>query len=100
MDFTDRIIQANVTDELIEEALEGAAEGWGVFIYNDHNHTMHEVATQLMIALRCSVQQAWRIMMNAHDKGYSLVAVTGKDDAETIAEILKMIHLKVEVVQL
>lgn len=97
MNFADDF---STTDHEIDAALDGAGEGWGVFLYNDDEHSMHAVATQLMIALDCSVQHAWRIMQNANTHGFAVATVTGKTQAHNVAEVLKTIKLKVEVIPL
>ncbi|MDD4280250.1 MAG: ATP-dependent Clp protease adaptor ClpS [Candidatus Sumerlaeales bacterium] len=97
MNLSNTNIDAEFDLETLEKELDGAGEGWAVYLHNDDDHEMVEVTNQLMLALDCDSTQAWRIMMKAHTNGVALVIITGKSEAEKIADVLREIKLKVDV---
>jgi ATP-dependent Clp protease adaptor protein ClpS len=58
---------------------------WKVILLND-DYTPREFVVQVLKAVfRMNVDQAYRVMMTAHRRGACVVAVYGKDIAETKA---------------
>lgn len=98
MDFTDSLLEASGNVEQIDVDLDGAAEGWGVFVYADKHLMLHEIATCICMGMRCTVQRGFRLAMDIQSRGYALAALTGRDEAEHLAESLARFNLKIEVV--
>jgi len=73
---------------------------YSVILYNDDEHSMYEVAAQLMKALGCPLENAWTLMLKAHKDGQAVVAVAGQPRAVRIAAILRQINLRVSLRQL
>ena len=70
-----------------------------VILFNDENHDMVEVVTQIMKAINCNIQTATRIMMEAHKSGRAVVFTGHKEKCELVSSILEEIRLGVKIEQ-
>ncbi|MBD3262171.1 MAG: ATP-dependent Clp protease adaptor ClpS [Candidatus Altiarchaeales archaeon] len=70
---------------------------YNVVLFNDESHSMDEVANQIVKAIGGSIDNAVKIMMEAHEKGRAIVITTHKERAEHVASILEEIQLGVKV---
>lgn len=74
-------------------------EGYRVLLFNDDQHTMDEVAIQIMVAIDCDTDMAMQIMMRAHNNGCATVTITSRTEARRVAKVLREIALRVAVEQ-
>ena len=74
-------------------------EGYRVVLFNDDQHTMDEVAIQIMVAIDCDTDMAMDIMLRAHTNGYATVTITSRTEARRVARVLREIALRVTVEQ-
>jgi ATP-dependent Clp protease adaptor protein ClpS len=65
-----------------------------VVIYNDPDHTMEFVVETLCKVLRCEVERAIQLMMEAHTKDRAIVWTGPKEVAELKVEQLRTCHEK------
>lgn len=68
-----------------------------VILFNDENHSMMEVVSQIMKATGYGAEQATKIMMEAHNVGRAVVWSGHKERCEHIASILEEIRLGTKV---
>lgn len=71
-----------------------------VVLFNDENHSMDEVVSQIMKAAGCDPTRATSIMMEAHSNGRAIVITASLERCEHVAGILEEIRLgtKIEAV--
>lgn len=70
---------------------------WNVVLYNDDVHDFDEVVLQVQKATGKSIEQAYRITLEAHSQGKS-VAFTGElERCQKVAAVLRRIRLQVDV---
>jgi ATP-dependent Clp protease adapter protein ClpS len=62
-------------------------------LYNDENHSMDEVVSQIIKAIHCSPGKATEIMMQAHKNNRASVISGTKERCEHVASILEEIRL-------
>lgn len=72
-------------------------EPWNVVILNDDWHTFDEVILQLIKAIKCSVQKASEIALEAHGAGEAICYTGPKERCEHVASILEEIDLGVRI---
>lgn len=95
-------MQTPTVDPDIIEMLAQIEEELGTYtvvLYNDENHSMEEVAAQIVKAIRCDVERACIIMLQAHFFGKSNVMRGPKELCKQIAETLCEIDLHVELLR-
>lgn len=68
-----------------------------VILFNDDDHSMMEVVSQIMKATGYGAEQASAIMMEAHNAGRAVVWTGHKERCEHIADVLEEIHLGTKV---
>lgn len=71
-------------------------EPWNVVLLNDDWHTFDEVISQLLKAVKCSIEVAKAITWEVHTKGRSICYTGPKERCELVASILEEIDLKVK----
>ena len=64
-----------------------------VVLFNDENHSMPEVVTQIMKAISCNAGRAAQIMMEAHTQGRAIVFSGPLEKCELVESILAEIRL-------
>jgi ATP-dependent Clp protease adaptor protein ClpS len=64
-----------------------------VILFNDENHSMHEVVAQIMKAINCSAQTATQYMLEAHSSGRAVIFTGSLERCELVSEILEEIRL-------
>jgi len=70
---------------------------FNVILFNDENHSMDEVVSQIMKAAGHGVQTATSIMMEAHNAGRAVVWSGHRERCEHIASVLEEIRLGTKV---
>ena len=85
------------TDESTDDG-SGTEFGTKVIVYNDNYHTFEQVVNQLMKAIKCSEQTGFYHALTIHEKGKSIVYSGEIQRCLDVAEILREINLKVQVV--
>lgn len=64
-----------------------------VILFNDDNHEMGEVISQIMKATGCSTQQATAVMLEAHTSGRAVAYTGHRERCEQVANVLEEIRL-------
>lgn len=64
-----------------------------VILFNDEDHDMYEVCTQIEKATGYDSQHAWAIMMEANNTGRAIVFTGGLERCEHVESILAEIRL-------
>lgn len=77
-------------------SIEQAVGTYTVVLFNDDNHSMEEVAAQIVKALSCDVERACIIMLQAHFFGKTNVIRGPLELCQNIAHTLGEINLHVE----
>jgi ATP-dependent Clp protease adapter protein ClpS len=70
---------------------------WHVVLYNDDVHTIDEVVLQVQKATGKNQDEAYRITMEAHASGRSVVWRGDFTRCQQVAGVLRLIRLQVEV---
>lgn len=70
-----------------------------VILFNDENHSMDEVVTQIQKATGCGVRQAVTVMMEAHNNGRAIVFSGGLERCEHVEAVLNEIRLGTKIEQ-
>ncbi len=70
---------------------------WRVLLFNDDVHSFDEVILQVQKAIGCSILQATKITLEAHQKGKAVVYTGEFSDCHRVANILREIELIVEI---
>jgi len=73
---------------------------FAVVLSNDEVHSMEEVVAQLIKALGCDAGRAQMLMFQAHSSGRTTVAITKRERAMRIAQVLRQISLHVVIRQI
>ena len=73
---------------------------FSVVLFDDEVHSQDEVVIQLMKALQCSLGRAHNLMRQAEQAGKTTVAITHREHAMRITEILRQIDLRVRLRQI
>ena len=81
----------------LEEVDHFPGEGYRVTLFNDDFHTVDEVVGQLIKALKCPLDVAVEIMLQAHTRGSAVVIIAEQATADRVAMILREILLVVSV---
>ncbi len=71
--------------------------GFRVILYNDEHHGMDEVIEQIIKATGCEVDEAIRIMLEAHQKGRAVCFKGSRQKCQKVARVLREIRLQCEV---
>ena len=69
-----------------------------VILFNDENHSMDEVAVQIIKAISCTREKALNIMLEAHKTGEAVCFTGSKERCELVAEILGQIQLTTDII--
>lgn len=75
----------------------GLGANCNVILYNDEDHSMDEVAAQLMKATGCSMGNAMAIMLEAHNKGRAVAFSGHRERCEHVAAVLGEIGLGTDI---
>ena len=89
-------------DQDIENLLDDIAVSshrFTLFLFNDDDHSMDEVAYQIMKAAQCDEQKAVEIMLKAHKNGKAEVVSGSKEKVEKADTILQTIGLKTAITE-
>lgn len=70
---------------------------YNVILFNDEDHSMDEVVSQIMKATGYDPIKATAIMMEAHTKGRAIVWTGHQERAEHISSVLEEIRLGTKV---
>ena len=70
---------------------------WNVILFNDDVHSFDQVILQVQKATGCSLLQASRITLEAHQKGKAIAYSGEFADCHKVAGILREIQLIVEI---
>lgn len=70
---------------------------WKVLLFNDEVHSFEEVILQVQKATECSLLQASKITLEAHQKGKAMVYSGEFAECLKVAGILREIQLIVEI---
>lgn len=91
-----------MTETVVNPALEGASEtqteSWVVVVFNNETNTYDEVMMILMIATHCDEEEAYIETWEVDHLGKSVVHSAGKEECEDVAQIIRQIGIKVEVI--
>jgi len=68
-----------------------------VILFNDKDHSMDEVTSQIIKATGCTAQAASDYMLEAHNTGRAAVFGGGLERCELVAQILEEIRLGVKI---
>ena len=71
--------------------------GWKVKVYNNDFNTFDEVANILMIATRCSLDEAAMETWEIDHLGYSVVHYATQNECEVVATTISSIGIRTEV---
>lgn len=69
-----------------------------VVLYNDEWHTFEQVVNQIVVAINCSEQEAFKIAYMVDRNGSAVVYKGGIEDCLRVSTILQEIQLKTEIV--
>lgn len=64
-----------------------------VILFNDEQHSMDEVISQIMKAIQCDISTATAMMLQAHTTGRVIVFTGHLERCEHVANILEEIRL-------
>ncbi|MFY8160948.1 MAG: ATP-dependent Clp protease adaptor ClpS [Candidatus Kapaibacteriota bacterium] len=68
-----------------------------VILYNDDIHTFDEVATQIIIATKCSTEKADALTWEVHSKGKAIVYSGDMNECLRVSGILEEIGLNTQI---
>ncbi len=88
-------IDADIVELL--RTVEQNAPGFQLILFNDDHHDMLEVTIQLRKAVGCSVEQATKIMLQAHTNGEAVALEASEQRCLQAAAVLRQIELGCEV---
>ena len=91
--FEDKDVQSLIENDA------GTANPYKVILFNDESHTGTEVALQIIKAIKCSNDEALRIMLEAHKTGRAIVYVGGLERCEHVEAVLAEIRLHTKIEQ-
>lgn len=72
-------------------------EPWQVVLYNDDVHSFDEVILQVQKATGCTLPEATRITLEAHNRGKAIAFFGEFDKCFRVVQILRQIQLVVEI---
>lgn len=90
---------SQIAPEKIDLSTPHPAKRWMVVIFNNDTNTVDEVQTILQLATGCDEEEAYIEMWEAHTFGKASVHFAGKDECESVAEIIRSIGIRTEVTQ-
>ena len=61
---------------------------YNVILFNDEHHSMDEVINQIIKAIHCTPDTAYKMMMEAHNTGRAIVFTGSLERAELVEEVL------------
>jgi ATP-dependent Clp protease adapter protein ClpS len=70
---------------------------YNVILFNDDDHEMTQVITQIRKATGCDQNKAISIMLEAHATGKAIVYTGGKERCEHVESILAEIKLRTKI---
>lgn len=65
---------------------------WNVIILNDDHHSMHFVVAVIQKVVRCDLDRATRIMIEAHTQGRAIIFTGCLEQAELKQEQVQSFH--------
>jgi ATP-dependent Clp protease adaptor protein ClpS len=68
-----------------------------VILYNDEEHSMDQVISQIIKATKCSVGQASNIMFEAHKTGRAVCFSGHKERCELVCMVLEQLQLRCDI---
>lgn len=80
-----------------EQRHDTSGEGWRVVLHNDEEHSVDQVAVQIVLATSCPWENAVEITLKVHFRGHATVIISDQDEAKRVASILRQIALNVTV---
>jgi ATP-dependent Clp protease adapter protein ClpS len=72
-------------------------EQWIVTVFDNDVNTIDEVMAILMIATKCTADEAYMETWEVHNLGKSVVHHGSQEDCEAVAEVISTIGIRVEV---
>lgn len=66
-------------------------------LFNDDTHSMDEVIVQIILAIKCSPEHAYNIMLEANNTGSAIVLSGSKERCEHVSSVLEEIGLATKV---
>jgi len=84
--------------ELINETSSETGIASRVILYNDDWHTFDEVIAQLIIATKCSYDQARGFAFEVHVKGKAIVFSGSMSDCLMVSSVLEQIALHTQII--
>ena len=66
---------------------------YNVILFNDMDHSMEEVAAQIIKSIHCDPGTAMKIMLEAHSTGRAIVITASLERCEHVEAILSEIRL-------
>jgi ATP-dependent Clp protease adaptor protein ClpS len=82
----------------LSEATQVQLESWVVVVYDNDENTAEEVISILLIATHCSMEEAEIETWEVHHLGKSVVHHGEKDECDTVAQVIRQIGIRVEVI--
>lgn len=83
--------------ERIVEELPATGEGWIVTVYNNEHNSYEQVMTILMIATKCTSEEAFIEAWEIDNFGQCVVHRACQDECKSAADIIATIGIRVEV---
>jgi ATP-dependent Clp protease adaptor protein ClpS len=72
---------------------------YNVVLFNDDTHSVDEVQAQIVKATGCSMERAYKVMIEAHTNGRAIAYTGGKERCELVESILAEIKLMTKIEQ-
>ena len=69
-----------------------------VVLYNDDSHTFDEVIAQLIIAIKCTYEQARNFAFEVHVKGKAIVFYGSLNNCLKVSSVLEEIALHTQII--
>jgi ATP-dependent Clp protease adaptor protein ClpS len=82
-----------------EEIAELKDRSWMVTVYDNPTNTYEEVIGILILATHCDLEEAHIETWEIDHLGKSVVHLAGREECETVSEVISQIGIKVEVTE-
>lgn len=90
---------STASPEIETGSIIGLGKPHSVILFNDENHSMDEVVSQIMKAIHCDPSTATAIMLEAHNSGRAIVYTGSLEKCELVESILAEIRLGTKIEQ-
>ena len=87
------------TDYSLEDLFKTDYESWIVVVYDNNHNSFDEVIHILMVATACTLEEASIETWEIDHLGKSVVHHGGREECERVADIIRTIGVRVEVVE-